>query len=78
MMKPMPFELSDLYDERVAARIRIALLQEDSSDQAVIDQAREHLTTLSYRIQRLESARAAARNVGRKAGSRSTSSASAA
>jgi hypothetical protein len=53
-MKPMSKELADLYDERVALGISIALLQEDGSDQAAIDKTRELLTTVNYRISRIE------------------------
>lgn len=53
-MKPMSKELADLYDERVALRVSIALLQEGGSDQAAIDKTREQLTTVNYRIGHLE------------------------
>lgn len=56
-MKPLPQELVDLYDERVALRIRQSVLRDNGADPAAADQTRERLTTVNYRIQRLERAR---------------------
>lgn len=58
-MKPMSKELADLCDGRVSLRVRYALLLGDESDHAAVDRAREQLTSVNYRIQRLERARLA-------------------
>lgn len=55
--KPAPPELSELYEDRIELRIRIALLQERDSDKPDLESSTIKLADVNAKIRALEASR---------------------